>query len=148
MSKIVEFKIGKGKTLKPSEAEEWIRRYLEVTIKLPETSGEQDFHEALIRAERIIDNWLAEPEVHVPNLNLDMINELVWTRYVDRKRAEKPDEAAWTLADVKRHPVEKQKIIAQLVDAILKAGGTLHVGNVEFKLSGNKQFISRRPIKA
>lgn len=140
---IVEFKIGKGRTLRPSEAEEWTRKYLEITVKL---TTEEEFHDALLRAEQIIDQWLAAPEVgSIPEIDLARVNRLVWTRYSDRSRAEKPDEAAWTFADPARH--EDKAVVKALIEAIKASGGKLRVGNVEFSLSGKeKQFISRRPL--
>ncbi|MEM3622797.1 MAG: hypothetical protein QXR76_03385 [Candidatus Bathyarchaeia archaeon] len=51
MSKIVSFRIGKGKTAKVPESEmDFVRKYLELEIRLPEQFTEEGFHEALLRA--------------------------------------------------------------------------------------------------
>jgi hypothetical protein len=59
---IAEFKVGKGRTGRLGDAEEWQRGYLELTIRLPEWFTEEDFLEALSRAEGLIDRWLEEKE--------------------------------------------------------------------------------------
>jgi hypothetical protein len=59
---IAEFRIGKGRTGRLGEAEEWERGYLELTVRLPEWFTEEDFLEALSRAEELVDRWLKEKE--------------------------------------------------------------------------------------
>ena len=59
---ITEFRIGKGRTGRLGEAEEWERGYLELTVRLPEWFTEEDFLEALSRAEELVDRWLKEKE--------------------------------------------------------------------------------------
>jgi hypothetical protein len=150
ISKIVEFKIGKGKTAKPSpDVEEWTRKYIELTIKLPEQFTEQGFHEAVAKAEMIIDDLLKQPETpQIPHLDIAEIGDLLWTRYKDRAKAERDDEAAWTFSDPAKHDnPEHRKTVEKLVKAIKgSSDGKLRIGNVEFSLSGeNKQFVSRKP---
>jgi len=78
-SKIVEFRISKGRTNRPSEAEEWTRKYLELTVRLPENYTEEDFHEALLRSEYILDNWLGQPETpQVPEFNPEELMKHEW----------------------------------------------------------------------
>lgn len=62
MSRVVEFRIGKGITQRiPGSETEHVRKYLELTVRLPDQCTEEDFREALAMAERVLDNWLGQP---------------------------------------------------------------------------------------
>lgn len=153
MSKIVSFRIGKGKTSRPSEEEEWVKKYLELEIKLPEKVTEEGFKEALSRAEQIIDEWLHAPEVgYIPKVDLADIEKLPWISYKTHQPCTEPDEAGWIWADPSKHSEEHQKIVADLAKAIEKAPKKkFQLGNLVFTFSGPKEdkklFISRRKTK-
>jgi hypothetical protein len=79
MSKVVEFKLGKGRTTASKEAEEWTKKYFELTVKLPEQFTEEGFHEAVLRAEYLVDNVLGQPEVpQVPEFDPGLLMNHVW----------------------------------------------------------------------
>ena len=96
MAKVVEFHIGKGKTRRPSEdVEEWERRHLELTVKLPEQYSEEDYHVALTRAERFIDDWLQSEMPHVPQFNPEDLMKHPWKGKKDGKGGYLKGSTAW-----------------------------------------------------
>lgn len=145
MSKIVEFKIGKGRTSRPSEAEEWTRKYLELTVALPEKMTEESFQESLIRAEYLIDNFLGQPETpHIPQLDIEELNKLPWKKR--NKEPAKPGEFAWLFGPGSVRGTEAGA--EELVKAIKAAKDRkLVLGDVEYSLVKNDAFIQRRPVK-
>ena len=153
MSKIVEFTMGKGRTVRPSEGEEWIRKYLELEIRLPEQFTEEGLNEALMRAEYLLDSWLEATEVQagaIPQLDIGEINALIWMSYKTKQPCTKPDEPGWIFSSAERHPPDSQKAVQKLAEAIEKAPqNKLELGNVQYTFSGPKEdpklFISRRP---
>lgn len=150
MSKIEKIVIGKGKTNRPSvDVEEWTRKYLELTIRLPEQFTSEGFQEALVHAEKIIDDWLATPEVpKIPKLDEAELAELPWKSYKTKEPC-KPNEPGWIFSDLKRHEEPQQKIVLELVEAIGKAPQQkLELAQFQYAFSGQeRQFISRRPLK-
>jgi len=81
LTKITEFRIGKGITRKVVGTEnDFDKRYLELTVKLPEGYSEEDFQEALLRSEYILDNWLGQPETpqQVPDFNPEELMKHEW----------------------------------------------------------------------
>ena len=80
MTKIVEFRLGKGITRKVAGTENnFDKRYLELTVRLPAQCGDEDFHEALLRAEQIIDSQLEQPEApHIPQFNPEDLMKHPW----------------------------------------------------------------------
>jgi hypothetical protein len=79
MSKIVEFKIGKGRTAQTAKQEEWTKKYLELTVRMPDQYTEKDLQEAMMRAEYLIDNYLGEPEApQVPEFNPEELMKHEW----------------------------------------------------------------------
>jgi len=147
VSRIEKFVIGKGVTSRPSEAEEWTRRYLELTVRLPEETSERDFYESLLRAERIIDDYLSQMEtLAIPSLDIAEVQQLPWTSYQTKQPCTRPDESGWILSDPGRHEAEKQGVVKELRRAIEKAPNQkLVLGEMLYTLSGQeKQFITRR----
>jgi len=146
VSKIV---IGKGRTSRPSEAEEWIREYYELEI---EVADNKEIPVARDYALSLIDSWLAKPPEKpewIPKLDIAEINALVWTTYKTKERAQ-PGQAAWCFADPERHDnPEHRPIVQELVKAIeASKDGKLELGDMVYTFSGSEnQFISRRPLK-
>lgn len=57
--KLTRFVIGKGKTTRPSEAEEWFKNYYEIEVKVPSTYKKSDIEEIRSQTEAMIDDWLS-----------------------------------------------------------------------------------------
>jgi len=146
MSKIVEFRIGKGRTNRPSEAEEWNRKYLELAVRLPEQHMEEDLYEALTRAEYIIDNYLERPEMpNIPELDIAEINSLPWKKR--NKEPAKPGEFGWLFGPGTRDGTEvgAEKLV-KAIQAI--KDGKLVLGDMEYSLVKEEAFIQRKPVKS
>jgi hypothetical protein len=126
MSKITDFRIGKGRTARPAEAEEWVKKYLELTIKLPEQYTEKDFHEALIRAEYIIDNFLEQDEVpQIPQVNPEELMKHEW-------KGKKTGENAWEKGSPAWGWDFRDKFSAEIIKVLEK--GPLTIDQYEFTL--------------
>ena len=154
MSHISSFRMGKGVTQKiPGTDYEFTRKYLEVEVKLADQAKDEDFHEAVIHAEYLIDSWIQAPEVEaakIPTVDIGEINSLVWMSYKTKQPCTKPDEPGWIFSSAERHPPDSQKAVQKLAEAIEKAPqNKLELGNVQYTFSGPKEdpklFISRRP---
>ena len=151
MSKIEKFVMGKGITQRvPGSETGHTRKYLEVTVRLPEQLTEEGLHEALVHTEYLVDNWLGQPETpKIPQLDTAEIQNLPWMSYKTKQPCKSPDEPGWTFSDPSRHEPEKQKTVSELASAIEKVPKSkLELGNQIFTFSGPKEdrklFISRR----
>jgi hypothetical protein len=154
LSKIAEFRIGKGVTQRiPGSETEHTRKYLELLVRLPEQMTEEGFQEALLKAESLLDSWLEQQEPpQIPQLDIAEVQSLPWVSYQTKQPCQKPDEAGWVFADPSRHEGEKQKIVNELATAIEKAPkNKLQLGDMLYTFSGPKEdkklFISRRPSR-
>lgn len=79
MSKISEFRIGKGKTIASKDPEEWTKKYFELTMKMPEQFTEKDLQEAMMQAEYLVDNFLGQPETpQIPQFNPEELMKHEW----------------------------------------------------------------------
>jgi hypothetical protein len=79
MSKITEFKIGKGRTAQTAKEEEWTKKYLEFTVKMPEQSTDKDLQDAILTAEYAIDNFLGQPAApQIPEFNSEELMKHDW----------------------------------------------------------------------
>lgn len=125
--------VGLGKTYRPSEAEEWERRYFEVEFKIGEEATPEDFAAAKKAGIETILGWLNEPLAKSPlaELNPAELDKLPWKEYKAGHRN------AWIFANTQG--AEK------LLDAIKSnANGRVEVGGFVYRLSGKeRQFISR-----
>jgi len=146
MSKIVEFRLGKGITRKVAESEnDFNKRYIEFTVRLPEGCSEEQLHEAMLRTEYIADDFLAQAEMpHVPQLDTAEINALPWKKR--NKEPANPGEFAWLFGPGSRGGTEQGA--EKLVDAIKKAGGKLVIGDCEYSMVKEDAFVQRRPVKS
>jgi hypothetical protein len=128
MSKIVEFTMGKGRTVRPSEGEEWVRKHLELTIRLPEQCTDEGFREALTRAEYMIDNWLGEPEApQVPQFNSEELMKHEWKGKKTGEGQYAKGSVAWGWDFQDKFPPEVIKVLEK---------GPLMIDNYEFSLVG------------
>lgn len=145
MSKIESFTIGKGKTTKPhADAEEWNKKYLEVTMRLPENSTEETLQEALVKAEQIIDNFLGQVDVSsIPDLDIAEINDLPWRTFQKGSQpgSAKPNTAGWIFRN------DQTPGTHDLAGAIEKAGGSLELGEWAYKFSGKDDALINRSRK-
>ena len=140
MSKIESFTIGKGRSTKPNaDREEWDKKYLELTVRLPDQFTEEGFHKALDNAEHLIDNFLGQVDVaSVPDLDLAEINELPWRTFVKGSEpgSARPNRPGWIFSN------EAEKLRA----AIGKVG-SLNLGEWTFKFSGTNNRLIQRTKK-
>ncbi|MEM2291682.1 MAG: hypothetical protein QXX41_00230 [Nitrososphaerota archaeon] len=152
MSKIERFKLGKGVTSKiPGTEYEFTRKYLEVEVKLPEQLTEEGFHEAVLKAEYLLDQHIQPTETEaIPKLDIAEIQSLPWTSYQTKQACTRPDEAGWIWSDPSRHEEGKMEVVKNLNAAIERAPKhKLQLGDMIYTWSGPKEdptlFISRRP---
>jgi hypothetical protein len=146
MSRIEKFVIGKGTTRKVSESE-YNRKFLQLEVQLPEKLTEEGFHEALLRAEMLIDSWLESAEVGagaVPGLDPAELDSLPWKNV--KKEPAKPGEFGWLFGPGSVAGLEPGA--EKLVEALRKAKDkTLVIGDMEYSLVKDEAFIQRRPVK-
>jgi hypothetical protein len=149
----VRVRVGKVRTIRPGDQEEWIKEYYELEMTVQDPS-----EIAAARANMLgtIDAWLNEAvkaervKAAIPRLDLAQLEELPWTRYKTRERAE-PGDAGWIknpeyFEDVKEEP--GRTLAMDLAKAIRAGEGKLQLGEYEFSLSGEDgRFIGRRPVK-
>ena len=149
MVRVAKVRVGKGRTSRPSQAEEWVKEYYEIELEI---GDDKELPVARDFALAQIDSWLAQaptaPE-YIPQLDIGEINDLLWTTYKTKERAQ-PSQAAWTFSDPARHGKrEDERVVEELVKAIRASENEkLQLGDMEYSFSGaEKQFISRRPAK-
>jgi hypothetical protein len=148
----VKVRVGKGRTIRPGDQEEWVKEYYELEMTVEDPS-----EIATARANMLgtIDAWLSEAvraekvKAAIPRLDLAELETLPWTTYHTKTRA-KPGEAGWIknpefFKDIKDEPARSRAI--ELAKAIKAAEGKLQLGEYEFTLSGeDDRFIGRRPV--
>lgn len=144
--------VGKGKTIKPSEAEEWIKTYYEIEVEIPETYTRETLEEIRYQTIQLIDSWLESGVEGMPKLDIAEIQSLPWTSYQTKQPCTKPDEAGWIWSDPSRHDKDKMELVKNLNMAIERAPRhRLQLGDMIYTWSGPKEdpklFISRRPSK-
>lgn len=153
MSKIVGFKMGKGRTVRPGKSEKWERHYIELECTCPERFDHESLQEAFARAENIIDFELDQmqrapsPEdisSEIPDLDIAEINALPW-----KGKAQEPSETGkwgWIYGPSAAMGIEKGA--EKLAEAIEKAEDhKLQLGNMEYSFSKDKAFINKAPVK-
>ena len=145
-SKPLKLVVGKGKTTRPGDMEEWVKEYFEVEM-IVEDPGELEVAKANLTG--LIDAWLsspkpaAKPAPQLPQLDPDKMARLPWKTYKTKEPA-KPDEAGWIFRNTQGAEA--------LADLIEKQGKGTHVliGSQKFECSfsgSEKQFIGRKPVK-
>lgn len=67
-------------TTRPSEKEEiWTKRYLEFTVKMPDTFTDKDLQDAILAAEYAIDNFLGQPAApQIPEFDTGLLMNHPW----------------------------------------------------------------------
>ncbi len=138
--------VGKGRTSRPSDAEEWIKEYYEIEAVI-EDPAELEVAKANLTG--LLDGWLStskkpfNPTPLLPQLDPDELAKLPWKTYKTKEPC-KPEEAGWIFRDTKGAEA--------LADLIEKQGNGARVQigpcKFELKFSGDqKQFIGRAPVK-
>lgn len=97
MSKIEKIVIGKGTTRKITGTEnDFNRKYLQLEITLPTPYTEESFHETVLQAEYLIDNWLEqEKTVQIPEFNPEDLVKHEWKGKKDGKGGYEKGSVAW-----------------------------------------------------
>lgn len=164
-STIERFTIGKGRTRPdPRDRFGWDKQYIELTVKLPEKTSEQDLYEAFIGAERIIDGWLEGPKAvssGIPSKLMPGEKEIQRAQAAQIITPEEVDKLPWK--SFKEVDAEgKKKLVGvgspgwlfanecdlRLLELLGRSSGHLELAPYEFKWSGDKKLIQRRPLKA
>ena len=131
-----------------------------LTVRLPEQFTEQGLHEAIARAEMLIDDILNQPEkANIPNLDLAEINDLPWRTFVKGSlpgSAKKgflttsgpnaADLVGWCFREenIPDGSTRTKSMSVELADTIEKVGGKLEIGEWTFTLKGDtKNLINR-----
>ena len=134
--------IAKGKTVKPTDSDEWNKTYYEVEVLL-EDADARARDEARAEIEQQVNAWLKEPNIaSIPALDLGEIDALPWKTFQTKEPA-KPKEHAWLLW-------KRIGGVAHDLHAAIKRTEEkkLTLGLCEYSLSGTDDaFINRHPLK-
>lgn len=149
MSRIVGFKMGKGRTVEGEDKKTWNRRYLELEVQCPPGLSTEQLQAAFARAESTLDFWLGQtgPEqtaARTPEYDLEAIKSLPWKN--KDKQPSGPGGWGWILGPESDRGVEPGA--EALAAALEKAEDhTLVLGDMKYGFSKNKAFINRKPVK-
>lgn len=87
------------------------------------------------------------PERGIPKIDLGDLDAAPWLTYHTKVRAE-PGTAAWMKNPTHFTQFEAPPVIHELVKAIKRSPGErLQLGAMEYGFSGERKFLSRRPVK-
>jgi hypothetical protein len=135
--------VGKGKTSRPSDAEEWIEEYYEVEAVIEDPA---EFEVAKAELKGLVDGWLSssssKPATPAAKPS-DELEKLPWKTYKSKADC-KPDEAGWIFRNTQG---------AETLAALINREGkktVVQIGAYKFevKFSGaEKQFIGRSLLK-
>lgn len=138
--------VGKGKTSRPSDAEEWSKEYYEIEASI-ENSAELEA--AKVNLCGLIDGWLSphKPAETSPpkgtQPNPQELEKLPWKTYKSKEDC-KPNEAGWIFTNTQGAEALADLIRKQGKEAIAQIGAY----KFDVKFSGaEKQFIGRAPAK-
>lgn len=148
-SKRVQLKrvvVGKGKTSRPGDAEEWSKVYYEIEASI-DNSAELEAAKANLCG--LIDGWLSP---HKPTttstpkrtqLNPQELGKLPWKTYKSKEDC-KPNEAGWIFTNTQGAETLSDLIKKQGKEAVVQIGDY----SFDVRFSGaEKQFIGRTPAK-
>jgi hypothetical protein len=139
-AKITEFVLGKGRTSRPTENEEWTKKYLEITVRMPDQHSEKDLQEAMIRAEYIIDNWLGAPEVpQIPEFDTGLLmNHAGW-------KAKKQSDGSYAQGSLAWGWDFSDKFPKEIIQALKK--GPVEIDKYVFSLNKEGTLVSAKKKK-
>jgi hypothetical protein len=143
--KVKRLVVGKGRTCRSGDAEEWKREYYEVEAIIEDP---EELEVAKANITGLLDGWLSasKPAVtpaKIPQLDPDESAKLPWKNYRTKQPC-KPDEAGWIFRNTPRADV-----LAELIER-QGNGARVQIGRCTFevKFSGSEhQFIGRAPVK-
>lgn len=135
MSRIEKFALGKGLTSKIHGKEyEFTRKWLELTVQLPEQCTEKDFQVILTRSEYVIDNFLGQPPTpaaaapQIPDFDPQLLmNHQGW-------KAKKTGEGQYAAGSLSWGWDFQDKFPAEVIKVLEK--GPLPIDSYEFSLVG------------
>ena len=138
--------VGKGKTSRPGDAEEWSKEYYEIEASI-DNSAELEAAKANLCG--LIDGWLF-PQRPVTTstpkrtqLNPQELEKLPWKTYKSKEDC-KPNEAGWIFTNTQGAEVLSDLINKQGKEAVVQIGAY----KFDVRFSGaEKQFIGRAPAK-
>jgi len=141
LPKITKLTVGRGRTSRPSNQEEWLKEYYELEADVTDITAEDGLEKARVSLEQKLIGWLSEPAApQLPKLNMAEIEKLPWKDY-QKKQPCRPGDPGWIFTNV-----EGAQELASLIKASPKE--KLVLPPYQFSFSGQEnQFISRRPIK-
>jgi len=138
--------VGKGKTSRPGDAEEWSKEYYEIEASI-ENSTELEATKADLAG--LIDGWLSphkQATTSAPKrsqLNQQELEKLPWKTYKSKEDC-KPNEAGWIFTNTQGAEALADLIKKQGKEAVVQIGAY----KFDVKFSGaEKQFIGRTPAK-
>jgi len=138
--------VGKGRTSRPGDAEEWTKEYYEIEVAIKDPA---DLEVAKANLTGLLDGWLSTSKpknrvpAHLPQLNPDELAKLPWRTYKSKEPC-KADEAGWIFRNT-----PGAEALADLIQR-QGNGARVQIGSHKFevKFSGNqRQFIGRAPVK-
>ena len=153
-SKVTKLVVGKGRTTRPSEQEEWLKEYYQLEIELGDSS---ELEIAKANALGVLDGWLSK----TPSANVTIQKEELKVPDVDLHKLEHDENWRSWRKDEKNQctfPAEEGKAgwiriknagdtVLRLVKAMKKQGlQKVSLGLFEYKFSG-EDFLQRRPLK-
>jgi len=139
--------VGRGKTTRPGDAEEWVREYYEIEVVVEDPA---ELEVAKANLTDLIEGWLssskpaAGPPSQLPQLDPDELAKLPWKTYKTKEPC-KPEDAGWIFRNT-----PGAEALADLIEKQGKGGVPVQIGEKKFnlKFSGaNQQFIGRAPVK-
>jgi len=146
LPKITKLTVGRGRTSRSPNQEEWLKEYYELEADVTDITAEDGLEKARVSLEQKLIGWLSEPAAtqpaapQLPKLNMAEIEKLPWKDY-QRKQPCRPGDPGWIFTNV-----EGAQELANLIKASPKE--KLVLPPYQFSFSGQeKQFISRKPIK-
>ncbi len=134
VSRVTRLVVGKGKTLRPGESEEWTKEYYELEAVI---TDDREIEVAKAFMEGLIQGWLAArpPSAPAPKVETEVdpkeIAEAQWTRY-DKGKGE------WAFSDK----------LPKLKAALLRSDKRLEFEGHTYRLQGAEdKFVARYPKK-
>ena len=138
--------VGKAKTSRPGEADEWVKDYFEIEATI-ENPAELEATKAHLTG--LIDRWLspnkpAETEtLKKTQLSSQELEKLSWKTYNSKEDC-KPNEAGWIFTNTPGAEALSELIKNHDKEPVIQIGNY----NFNVKFSGaEKQFIGRTPVK-
>lgn len=141
MPKITKLTVGRGRTSRPSEQEEWVKEYYELEADVTDLTTEDGLEKVRVSLEQKLISWLSELVTpQIPQLDMAKVEQLPWKTY-DKKAPCHPGEPGWVFTN---H--EGAQELVKLIKASPKE--KLELPPYQFTFSGReKQFISRKTMK-